>query len=193
VKVVVLAKEVPDLEAMVKVSEGGDALEVEKRRSLNFFDEIAVEAALQLKTARGASVLAVSAGPSGSGIDALRRALAMGADAALLVDDTALEGAEPLTVARALAAVLRKEGYDLVLAGKQATDDEAGLVGPMVAEILGIPCVVGVTALEFDGRTACAWCGRSRAVGRRSACLCPFCSRLRRAWWSPACRRSWAS
>ncbi len=78
----------------------------------------------------------------------------MGADAAFLVDDPALRDAGPLTVARALAGVCRREGFDLVLAGRQATDDEAGLVGPMVAELLGIPCVVGVTALEVQDGAA---------------------------------------
>ena len=151
-RIVVLAKEVPDLEAQVKVVGGGAALEVEKRRGLNFFDEIAVEEAVQLKQAQGASVLAVSAG-AGTGVEALRRALAMGAESALLVDDPALDGADPLTVARALAAAARREGFDLVLAGRQATDDEAGLVGPMVAELLGVPCVTGVTALELEGDT----------------------------------------
>jgi electron transfer flavoprotein beta subunit len=96
---------------------------------------------------------AVSAG-SGTGVEALRRAVAMGIEAPLLIDDAALEGADPLTVARALAAAVALEPFDLVLAGKQATDDEAGLVGPMVAEILGIPCLTGITALETDGVTA---------------------------------------
>jgi len=151
VKIAVLVKEVPDLEALVKVAEGGKSVEVEKKRCINFFDEIAVEAALRAKQAAGGSVYAVSAG-SGTGIEAVRRALAMGADGAFLVDDPALQGAAPLTVARALAAVCRREGFDLVLAGRQATDDESGLVGPMVAELLGIPCVIGVTALEMkDG------------------------------------------
>ena len=146
-KIVVLVKEVPDLEALVKVAAGGASVEVEKKRCLNFFDEIAVEAALRAKQAAGGSVVAVSAG-AGTGTEALRRALAMGADGAFLVDDPALQGADPLTVARALAALCGREGFDLVLAGRQATDDEAGLVGPMVAELLGIPCVSGVTALE---------------------------------------------
>lgn len=150
-KIAVLVKEVPDLEALVKVAEGGKSVEVEKKRCLNFFDEIAVEAALRAKQAAGGTVYAVSAG-AGTGLDAVRRALAMGADAAFLVDDPALQGADPLTVARALAAVCRREGFDLVLAGRQATDDEAGLVGPMTAELLGVPCVVGVTALDVaDG------------------------------------------
>ncbi len=148
--IAVLVKEVPDLEARVEVK--GSEIEVEPKRVLNFFDEIAVEAALQLRQAAGGGrVLAVGAG-AGTGLEAVRRALAMGADAAVLVDDPALADPDPLTVARALAAVVREEGFDLVIAGKQATDDEAGLVGPMVAEILGVPCVVGVTSAELaDG------------------------------------------
>lgn len=150
-KIAVLVKEVPDLEALVKVVEGGASVEVEKKRCLSFFDEIAVEAALRAKQAVGGSVVAISAG-AGSGTEAVRRALAMGADGGFLVDDPALAGAAPLTVARALAALCRREGVELVLAGKQSTDDEAGLVGPMVAELLGVPCAVGVIALELgDG------------------------------------------
>jgi electron transfer flavoprotein beta subunit len=147
VKVAVLTKEVPDLEAQVRVAEGGTALDIEKRKVLNFFDEIAVEAALKLKESAGAEVYAVSAG-AGTGLEAARRALAMGVPAAFLIDDPALEGANPLTVSRALAAFVQKEGFDLVIGGRQATDDESGLVGPMVAEFLGIPCVVGITGLE---------------------------------------------
>ncbi|MEW6486747.1 MAG: electron transfer flavoprotein subunit beta/FixA family protein [Thermodesulfobacteriota bacterium] len=152
-KIAVLVKEVPDLEALVKVAEGGKSVEVEKKRCLNFFDEIAVEAALRVKQAAGGSVYAVSAG-AGTGLDAARRALAMGADAAFLVDDPALAGADPLTVARALAGVCRREGFDLVLAGRQATDGEAGLVGPMVSELLGVPCATGVTELAVQSGAA---------------------------------------
>lgn len=148
-KIAILVKEVPDLEALVKVAEGGKGLEVEKKRVINFFDEIGVEAALRIKQA-GGTTYAVSAG-AGTGTEAVRRALAMGADAAFLVDDPALADGDPLTVARALAAVCRREGFDLVLAGRQATDDEAGLTGPMVAELLGVPCVTGVIALELEG------------------------------------------
>jgi electron transfer flavoprotein beta subunit len=152
-KIAVLVKEVPDLEALVKVAEGGKSVEVEKKRCINFFDEIAVEAALRVKQAVGGSVYAVSAG-AGAGTEAVRRALAMGADAAFLVDDPALAEADPLTVARALAAVCRREGFDLILAGRQATDDEAGLVGPMVAELLGVPCVTAIRSLDVENGTA---------------------------------------
>ncbi|GAB4277934.1 MAG: electron transfer flavoprotein subunit beta/FixA family protein [Deferrisomatales bacterium] len=149
-RIAVLVKEVPDLEARVSVAEGGARLDVEPKRVLNFFDEIAVEAALKLREAHGGEVYAVTAG-AGTGVEAVRRALAMGADRALWVDDPALADADPLTVARALAAAVRREGFDLVIAGKQATDDEAGLVGPMVAELLGVGCMAGVTELTVEG------------------------------------------
>jgi electron transfer flavoprotein beta subunit len=147
VKIAVLAKEVPDLEAKIQVAPDGAALEVEKRRMLNFFDEIALEAALVLKQTHGGEVHVLSAAAE-TGLEAVRRCLAMGADAAHLVEDPALEGASPLTVARTLAALVGRDEYDLVLAGKQATDDEAGLVGPMVAELLGLPCLTAAVGLE---------------------------------------------
>jgi electron transfer flavoprotein beta subunit len=80
----------------------------------------------------------------------------MGADRVIHIDDPALEGAGPLIVAQALAGVLNREGFDLVLAGKKSTDDEAGMVGPMVAELLDISCIQAVTALQIDGKVVTA-------------------------------------
>lgn len=149
-KIAVLVKEVPDLEAHVEIAADGTSLNLEKKRVLNYFDEIAVEAALQTRQAiGGAEIYAVSAG-NGTGMEALRRALAMGVDRVILISDPALEGAGPLAVSQALAGVVKREGFDLLLAGKKSTDDEAGMVGPMVAALLGIACVQGVTALQLD-------------------------------------------
>ncbi len=152
-KIVVLVKEVPDLEALVKVAEGGASVEVEKKRCLNFFDEIAVEAALRARQAAGGSVVAVSAG-AGTGTEAVRRALAMGADGALLVDDPALAGGRSPDRGPGPGRGVQAGGLRPGARRKQATDDEAGLVGPMVAELLGIPCVTGVTALEVQDGAA---------------------------------------
>jgi electron transfer flavoprotein beta subunit len=155
-KIAVLVKEVPDLEAHVEIADEGKALNVEKKRVLNYFDEIAVEAALQVKqTIGGAEIYAVSAG-HGTGLEALRRALAMGADRAVHINDPALEGAGPLVVAQALAALVKRDGFDLVFAGKKSTDDEAGMVGPMVASMLDIACLQGVIALQIDGEVVTA-------------------------------------
>ena len=141
-KICVLVKQVPDHEAVVRVGQDG-SLEVEERYVTNFFDEIAVEQALLL----GGEVTAVSAG-GGRNVDALRRALAMGAGSAVMVDDPALEAADGLGTARALAACVGSLGPDLVLAGSVALDDEMGLVGPAVAEALGWPHVAGIVGLE---------------------------------------------
>src|SRR5664279_5674328 len=153
-KIAVLVKEVPDLEVKVGVSDGGTELEVEDRNVLNFFDELAVEEAVRIReSGLAAEVYCVSAG-DGRGNEAARRGLAMGADSAFLVDDAVLANADPLTIARTLAALVEREGYDLVLAGKQSTDDESGLVAAMVAELLGIPCVAGVVELELEEGSA---------------------------------------
>lgn len=153
-KIAVLVKEVPDLEVKVGVSDGGTELEVEDRNVLNFFDELAVEEAVRIReSGLAAEVYCVSAG-DGRGNEAVRRGLAMGADSAFLVDDAVLANADPLTIARTLAALVEREGYDLVLAGKQSTDDESGLVAAMVAELLGIPCVAGVVELELEEGSA---------------------------------------
>jgi electron transfer flavoprotein beta subunit len=149
VKIVVLVKQVPDPEAKVAVREGGGpaALQVEDRWVTSFFDEIALEKALQLRDKHGGTVTALTAG-SGRAVDALRRAVAFGADQVVQLDDPALAGTDALGVARLLAAALRKLGAELVLAGRAAGDDEAGFVGGAVAELLGWPHVD--EAVELD-------------------------------------------
>jgi electron transfer flavoprotein beta subunit len=148
-KICVLVKQVPDHEAVVTVRQDG-SLEVEDRHVTNFFDEIAVEQALRLREAQGGTVTAVSAG-GGRNVDALRRALAMGADAAVMVDDPALGGADGLGLSRALAACLRTLEPELVLAGRVGLDDEMGLVGPAVAELMGWAHLAGIVGLDLDG------------------------------------------
>jgi electron transfer flavoprotein beta subunit len=151
VKIVVLVKQVPDPEARVTVAADGGpgALQVEDRWCTSYFDEVALEQALTLRQRHGGEVLAVTAG-SGKAVDALRRALAFGADRVLQLDDPALAAADGLGLAAALAAVVRREQPELVLAGRQALDDEAGLVGPAVAERLEWPHAADAVALELD-------------------------------------------
>ena len=148
-KICVLVKQVPDPEAVVAVA-GDGSLEIEDRYVTNFFDEIAVEQAIRLREAAGGTVTAVSAG-GGRNVDALRRALAMGADAAVMVDDPALAEADGLGLARALAACLGTLEPDMVLAGRVGLDGEMGQVGPAVAELLGWSHLAGVVGLEVDG------------------------------------------
>lgn len=145
--IIVCVKQVADPEALVEVREGG--LDVEDRRVTSFFDEVAVEQAVQLRDRFGGQVTAITAG-SGKAVDAVRRAIAMGANRALMVDDPALAAADGVGVARALAAALRDEPKDLLICGRVSLDEEAGVVGPALAEFLGLPHLSEVVGLEAD-------------------------------------------
>src|SRR5687767_13459049 len=119
---------------------------------LNDFDAWAVEAALQLRDKNaGSEVTAISLGPDAVQ-ETIRKALSMGADRGvqLKADRIPFDG---LAIARALAAELKDGGYDLVLFGKKSIDSSNEMVGPMVAELLDLPCVTAVHKLDIaDGR-----------------------------------------
>ncbi len=168
--IVVCVKQVADPEALVEVAEG--RLEVEERRVTSFFDEVAVEQALQLRDRFGGQVTAITAG-SGKAIDAVRRAIAMGADRGRMVDDAALAAADGVGVARALAAALEDEPCDLLICGRASLDDEAGVVGPALAELLGLPHLSEVVALEADDDGAAVTVQRV-VEGGRAAERCPL-------------------
>jgi electron transfer flavoprotein beta subunit len=121
---------------------------------LNPYDEFALEAALKHKEARGeGEVTAVSVGPAEAS-EALRTALATGADAAVLL--RASPGAEGLAVAEALASELRGRDFDLALFGMKAIDDDLQAVGPMVAELLELPSVSAVAEFTIEGEKVTA-------------------------------------
>lgn len=114
-------------------------------------DEFAVEAALQLVGEGGGTVTAVSMGPEGAGA-AVRRALAMGVDAGVLVSDPLLRGADTLVTARVLSAAIHEVGFDLVLAGVESTDGYTGTLPMAVAEFLGVPSATFARKIEVtDG------------------------------------------
>jgi electron transfer flavoprotein beta subunit len=137
---VVCIKQVPDSTVRVKVGGDGRSIAAEGITwSISPYDEYAVELALERKDADPTTVVSVvTVGPARSR-DALRQALAMGCDDATLVN--APEDLAGLDVAKALAAVVRELKADVVLCGKQASDDDQGLVGPALAEALGWPHV----------------------------------------------------
>ena len=121
---------------------------------LNPFDEYAIEAALQLrdKLADGSTVTIVSMAPE-SGKDVVRKALAMGADDAVMLSDDAFAGSDVWGTAYVLAAGLKKNGFDLVLCGTQSTDAITGDVPGMIAEFLGVPALTYARELTIaDGR-----------------------------------------
>ncbi len=133
--ILVPVKRVVDYNVKVRVKADSSGVELANvKMSMNPFDEIAVEEALKLKEAGTATeVVAVSIGTSACQ-ETLRTALAMGADRAILVETDA--ELQPLAVAKLLKAVVDKEAPKLVIAGKQAIDDDANQVGQMLAALL---------------------------------------------------------
>src|SRR5512139_3488228 len=146
-EVYVLVKQVPDPEAIVKVKSVSE-LEIENKYFTNFFDEIAVEAGLKLKEKFGGKVTVLTV--DNKKVDALRRGIAMGEDDAIQITDPALECSDQFGITRAMAAYLKDKHFDLILAGRQAMDEDAGIVGPAVAELLGIPHVHAIVHLGVE-------------------------------------------
>lgn len=150
----VCIKQVADTETRVKVAADGKSLDpAGVNWILNPYDEFALEQALRVKEAAGAGeVVVLSLG--GASVQAtLRNALAMGADRAIHLKH---DGAAPdgLAVARALVAELQPLSPRLVWFGKQAVDDDAAQVGPMVATLMSLPCVTVVGTFALEGETA---------------------------------------
>ncbi len=150
-KIVVCVKQVPDTAAQVVVENGqvswGDAPLV-----INPWDEYAVEAALQLAQSQGGSVVALSLGNEGE-TEALKHALAMGCNEAVLISDPALADADNVAAARVLAAAIAHIGdVDLAFFGRQAVDSDTGMLPAQVARILGWPALTQAASIaEVDG------------------------------------------
>jgi len=138
-KIIACIKQVPDSEAKVK-AEDGQITWGESPLVINPFDEYAVEGALLTKEANdGSTVTALCIGPE-SAKDALKHALAMGADEAVLVSDPALTEIDQVAAARVLAAAIKKIGdADMVVFGRQTLDNGSGLTTAQVARVLGLP------------------------------------------------------
>src|SRR5918911_4217639 len=138
-KVAVCVKYVP--EGTKRLDPGTKRLDRSGEGALNPFDANAVEAALQLKDAAGGGeVVLVSLGPA-KALDALRKALAMGADRAVLVSDDGAAGSDLVATSYALAKALERENADLVLFGQQASDADGAVLWAAVADRLRRPLV----------------------------------------------------
>lgn len=149
---IVCISQVPDTESRIKIA--ADARHIDEA-GLKFivspYDEFALEEAIRLKESRGGDVTVVTFGPDRAA-HALRECLARGATKALHIKGDSVD-ADSLGVAKVLAAAIRTLPHDLVLLGKQGVGTDHGLVGPMVAELLGYPQVNVVTHLELgDGK-----------------------------------------
>ncbi len=155
-KILVAIKQVPDTATQVKIGADPRAIDTAGITWIvSPYDEFAVEEALRIKEKRGqGEVVAVTLGPERAK-EALRSCLAMGCDRAIHVNDPALAEADTLTTAQALAAVVKQEGPQLVISGRQAIDDDMGAVPVQLAELLGWPCAYWImeAAVDADGKT----------------------------------------
>jgi len=150
VKIIACIKQVPDSEAKVK-AEGGQISWGDAPLVINPFDEYAVEGALQQREANsGSTVTALCIGPE-SAKDALKHALAMGADNAILISDPALNELDTVGAARVLAAAIQKiGGVDMVMFGRQTLDSGAGLTPAQTARVLGWPMLGLAGQIKVD-------------------------------------------
>jgi len=157
-KIVALIKQVPDTYSERKLSDSDRTLDREGTEAvIDEINERAVEAALQLKEANdGSEVVVVCMGPDRA-TDAIRKALSMGADSAVHLSDEAIHGSCAVQTARALSKTIGTvEGWNLIVAGEQASDGQIGAVPAMIADVLGVPALTHVVELNVDGSTATA-------------------------------------
>ena len=153
--IVVLVKQVPDTYSERKLDPGDGMLDRDASDAvLDEINERAVEAALQLKEANdGSEVTILTMGPDRA-TEAIRKALSMGADKAVHLSDEALRGSCAVQTAHALATTIGAafpDGFDLVLAGNEASDGRAAAVPAMVADLLGVPALTHAREITLEG------------------------------------------
>ncbi len=153
--IIVCIKQVPDTETQIKIAPGGRSIVKDDIKwVMNPYDEFGVEEALRLKEKFGGEVTVVGLGPKRV-TESLRTALAMGADKGILISDDALEGSDSLATAKAVAAAIKDLDYDLIFTGQRGVDDDMGVVGASLAELLGIPQLSLIVKVEVreDGKS----------------------------------------
>lgn len=146
-KIVVCIKQVPDTNEVKLDPKTGTLIRDGIPSIINPDDKSGLEAALRLKDAIGAHVTVITMGPPQADL-ALREAMAMGVDRAILLTDRAFAGADTWATSSALAGALRNIEHDLIIAGRQAIDGDTAQVGPQIAEHLQIPSVSYVEELQ---------------------------------------------
>jgi electron transfer flavoprotein beta subunit len=188
--IAVLVKQVPETDSLTLDPETGTVVRSEDTSIVNPLDLYALEAALRIKDENAATrILVLSMGPP-QAESALREALAMGCDEAVLLTGREFGGSDTWATSRALSSALRELGpFDLVFCGEKATDGDTGQVGPEVAAFLGLPAITYVGAFGLETREPAA----SKLVGVRAervleegtqivSCPCPallsFCKAL---------------
>lgn len=147
--IVVCLKQVPDTTVVKIDPKTGTLIRDGVPSIINPEDKHALEEALKIKETTGATVTVISMGPP-QAQNALREALCMGADEAILITDRAFAGADTLATSKALAGALKKIEYDIIFAGRQAIDGDTAQVGPEIAEHLNIAQVTYVQSVKIE-------------------------------------------
>ena len=168
--IVVLVKQVPDTYSERKLTDSDHTLDREASDAvIDEINERSVEAALVLKEAQGGEVTVVCVGPDRAN-EAIRKALSMGADKAVHLSDQALHGSDAVQTAKALAKVIGTvEGYDLVIAGNEASDGRTGAVPAMIADVLGLPALTHAQELAVEGSTVTVTRGTDDGITKLTA------------------------
>jgi electron transfer flavoprotein beta subunit len=149
--VVALAKYIPNPNSTPEMGEDYRLKREGVEGALDPGDEPGIEMAIRFAEQGGGEVTVVSMGPEAA-VAGVRRALSMGAHKAVLITDVSLEGADALVTARVLAAAIKRQEFDLVIAGVESTDGYTGTLPMTVAELLGLPSVTFARKLELkDG------------------------------------------
>jgi electron transfer flavoprotein beta subunit len=153
--IVVCVKYVPDATGDRRFEDDNTVDRVGVDGLLSELDEYAVEQALQIKEKQGddTEITVLTVGPEGA-VDAVRKALQMGADKGVHVSDEAIAGSDALATSLVLAEAVKKIDHDLVMCGMSSTDGVMGAVPAMLSERLGVPGVTFASAVEIDGQTA---------------------------------------
>ncbi len=154
-KIAVCVKQTIDTEALITLDNDGQVITEGAALIIDPYAEFAVEKAVQIKEAHGGEVVIVTIG-SQDDVPAIRHALSMGADRAVLVEDASIDVTNPAAKARVLAAVLSDEQPDIILGGYKSGDTGQAQTLPRLATIMGLPQVGWVTGLEIEGDSAFA-------------------------------------
>lgn len=149
-KVIVCIKQVPDTNEVRLDQETGTLIREGVPSIINPDDKAGLEAALRLKDKHGAHVLVMTMGPPQADV-ALREALAMGADEAVLLTDRAFAGADTWATSSTLASAIKQYDYDLIITGRQAIDGDTAQVGPQLAERLDIVNISYAEEINIEG------------------------------------------
>jgi electron transfer flavoprotein beta subunit len=150
VEIIACIKQIPDTETQIKINPAGTGIVTDDIKwVMNPYDEFGVEEALRLKEKFGGNVTVVSIGPKRA-IEAIRTALAMGADKGVLVSDEAVLNGDQYATAKVLAAAIKSMPHDVIFCGQRALDDDSATVGAALAEFLGVPQLSIITKVDVD-------------------------------------------